>query len=656
MLLGAYIPFIHPDMILGLSVIFLGGLILSHYYENKRTKSNGLFSILLIINGLLIGSYLSYRIDVRHNQSHYSHYLQGKNPVELELVITKSLKSNISYRRYISRVRTLNGYPVTGKILLKIPVKIDKMIPGTTLRLLLSTPQIQSPPSALNPYTFDYRAYLTLQNVYHQIVLKNIAWRIEKRHQNQVIDFLYSQREKIKNAFDKIPSKKSRALATALLLGERQDLSPETYQNFQAAGTIHILAISGLHIGILLVFLNFIFYPIKRKNTGLFLFLTIGLLWFYALLTGLPASVVRAVVMFSFLQTGLQIKRKTNIYNTLFAAALVLLLIYPPFLYQVGFQMSFTAVLSIVSFQPVFSRWFSVNNKILQRWLDLFWVSVSAQLGVFPLTLYYFHQFPTYFFIANLLVIPLLFIILFIGFLSMIAIALSVHIPVLFSILDFFLQILLNINRQIASWRYSLIQHIYFPDLLLIISLLLIVLLYLFLKDYRNFKRLALFLTGIFLLQAGVIFIKYRQTKTDAFYVFHQFKTPVVARLKQGNLTIYQDKNVINPYLLQALQTRFSHIVYDSLPVFQEFNHHKILHIDSLGIYRFKDYRPDIVIIHYSPKFNADKMINHLQPAIIVADGSNYPSYSGRWKGSAEHYGIRFIDTRNGAFVLKNDE
>ncbi len=653
MLTASFINFENPALIFFLIFFLIIALIIAHRYELKSVNSNKAFSIILIISSLTIGFGLHFRIDKRHNPLHYSHFIQTDKPNELLLTITKPLKSNTTYHKYFARVKSINGHKVSGKILLIIPVKYPKTEAGTQFRIMISAAQIQQPPATINPFTFNYRKYLALENVYHQINLKNSAWKIEHYPRNHWFSLFHSLRKKIKKYFSKFHSSEIQNLATALFLGERKELSPDIYKNFQAAGTIHILAISGLHIGILLIFLNYIFYPLKRINKFLFLLFTLGILWFYALLTGLSAPVVRAVVMFSFLQIGLQIKRKTNIYNSLFAAELVLLLFHPNFLFQTGFQMSFAAVLSIVSFQPVFSKRFRINNKFLQWWNDLFWVSVSAQLGVLPFTLYYFHQFPVYFFIANLLVIPLLFIILFSGFIAIIALVLSIDIAFLSELLQFLLQLLLSINREIASWKFSLIQHIYFPQILLAASLFLIYTFYIYLKNKRNFSRLILFLTAIILLQIAIISVKYSDRKENIFYVFHQFKTPVVALQKQGNLTIYQDKNAINPYLLQALQTRFSKISYNKLPVFQEFNQKKILHIDSLGIYNFNNYHPDMIILHNSPKINLDKVIHQLKPKLIVADGSNYPSYIRRWKHSAQQYGIYFVKTQDSAFVIR---
>ena len=628
-------------------------MIIAHRYEKKSLNPTGIFSIILIISSLSIGYWLHFRIDKRNNPLHYSHFIQTNSPNELVLTITKQLKSNKVFHKYFARVKAINGQSVFGKILLQIPVENELIPLGTQLRLMLDASDIQQVSGAINPFSFDYRRHLAINNVYHQIRLENRVWKIEKTAQNHWFSLLYSLRTKIKKYFSKFRSTEIQTLAMALFIGDRQELSPEIYQYFQAAGTIHILAISGLHIGILLVFLNIIFYPVKRINKILFLLLVLGILWMYALLTGLSPSVIRAVVMFSFLQIGLQIKRKTSVYNSLFAAAFILLLFHPNYLFQVGFQMSFAAVLSIVSFQPVFSKWFRFNNKILQWWLDLFWVSVSAQMGILPLTLYYFHQFPLYFFIANLLVIPLLFAVLFTGFILIISLILSIEIPVVSTILQNLLQLLLSINSEIASWKYSLIRHIYFSGELLIISLFLIFTVYFFLNNKRSFKRLALLLTAIILLQTGILSVKYLHTKESVYYVFHQFKTPVTALQSQGNLIIYQDKNLVNPHLLQALQTRFAKISYEKLPVFEEFDGKKILHIDSLGIYNFNNYHPDVIILHYSPTINLDKMIHRLNPKIIVADGSNYPSYIRRWKHSAQDYGIRFAQTRNGAFVIR---
>ena len=178
---------------------------------------------------------------------------------------------------------------------------------------------------------------------------------------------------------------------------------------YSSSGAMHVLAVSGLHVGIIYLLLNSLFLFFEKFKYGKYLkavFLILSL-WAYALLTGLSPSVLRAATMFSFIIIGSALKRQTNIYNTLAASAFVLLLYNPYILLQVGFQLSYAAVLGIVYLQPKLYKLIYTKHWLLDKIWAITTVSIAAQLATFPLDIYYFHQFPNYFLLSNLFVIPL---------------------------------------------------------------------------------------------------------------------------------------------------------------------------------------------------------------------------------------------------------
>ena len=637
---------------LALFILGMFGLITLHFYQNKRVKKLKSIPVLLVLVIIILGQILSGIHRPDNQTAYFGHFIKPDNILTMKLV--KEIKPTGSYANFYANVQQINRHSATGKLLVKIPK--TKKVPhiGNTIRLLVTATQIKKIPKPLNPFGFDYRRFMKHQGIYYQINLKNTAYQIVSEKHFSWLYYTNKLKTQIKHRFQKYLSPQTFALAMTLLLGERQALSPKVYQNFQATGTVHILAISGLHIGILLLFLNFLFKPVKQKSSSLFLALTIGILWFYALLTGFSASVLRAVIMFSFLQISLQSKRQTNIYNSLFLAALVMLLINTDYLYQVGFQMSFTAVLAIVSFYPAFDKWFPVKQRFLKYFTDLFWVSLSAQLGVLPLSLYYFHQFPTYFLLANSLSIPLLFLILFLGFSLMLLSFLHLDFSFLYQLFDSLLNVLITINASIARLPYSLTQNIHFSEILLAVSFVGLLVLYHFLSKPKILRHWVWLGGWVIILEIVIFFENRKSLQTENFYVFHQYQTPVVATSKSGTLKIFQNKNLINKYLQKSLNLHFKHLQYDSLPFYQTFGKYRILHIDSLGIYRFKNFQPDIIVLHYSPKINMDRLLQSLHPEIIVADGSNYPSFIRRWQSSAKKNYVKFYDVNTqGAFVLQ---
>jgi competence protein ComEC len=205
------------------------------------------------------------------------------------------------------------------------------------------------------------------------------------------------------------------AFISALTLGYKNDLPENLQEAFRASGTAHVLAVSGLHVGIIYLVISVVFSFLGNKGKPYILqqCLIIIILWGYVFIAGMSASVVRATIMLTINCIGNIYNRKGFTLNTLCAAAF-LILIYSPFtLFDISFQMSFGAVFSILFFQPKIQTLYNPSNKILKYIWNLSTVSLSAQLGVFPLILYYFGTFPTYFFVTNILVVPLIAMIIY---------------------------------------------------------------------------------------------------------------------------------------------------------------------------------------------------------------------------------------------------
>lgn len=202
---------------------------------------------------------------------------------------------------------------------------------------------------------------------------------------------------------------------SALTLGYKHDLTNELQEAFRASGTSHVLAVSGLHVAIIYAIFTLLFSFLGKTGRKFIIkqFLIIVALWFYAFLAGLSPSVLRATIMLTIASVGFAEGKKGFTYNTLAAAAFFILFFSPMSLFDVGFQMSFTAVFAILYFNPAINNLYQPKNKIKKYIWNLFTVSTSAQLGVFPIALYYFGSFPTYFFIANMLVVPMIGIIIY---------------------------------------------------------------------------------------------------------------------------------------------------------------------------------------------------------------------------------------------------
>ena len=314
--------------------------------------------------------------------------------------------------------------------------------------LVQGTPEPSRGPA--NPGEFDYRQYLAYRQVYHAQFVHQGQYQV-LGYAPLSLPVALSQRaaavlDGVLRRY--VPRPREYALGTALVLGFRDDIDQETRQAYANTGTTHIMAVSGLQVGLLFAALQGLLgrLPLRFLGTAggaaarrrlLTAGLGLALIWSYALLTGLSASVLRATVMFTLVIIGQAFERQSSLFNTLSAAAFLLLLYNPYLLCDVGFQLSFLAVLSIVYLQPRIARGLDVRNWVLDRrrswhgrfrrkfWAALAWLaeagwqltalSLAAQVATFPLGLYYFHQFPFNFLLSNLIAVPISSVAVYVG-------------------------------------------------------------------------------------------------------------------------------------------------------------------------------------------------------------------------------------------------
>jgi len=260
-----------------------------------------------------------------------------------------------------------------------------------------------------NPYEFDYKKYLAQKRIYRQVYLRSENW-IKTNHTNLTLFCLAEQiRESLLQIYRNQPIDETEfEILSALTLGYSRELDPETKRVFSSSGAIHVLSVSGQHVAIVFWVITLLFGFLQKRKSGriIFMIISISTLWFYAFITGLSPSVMRASAMFTIFVIGENLNRKSNIYNSFAASAFILLLINPNNLYDIGFQLSYAAIFGIVFLQPKLEKLILVNSKFIKFFWSLITVSIAAQIATFPITSYYFGQFPTYFWLTNTFVIP----------------------------------------------------------------------------------------------------------------------------------------------------------------------------------------------------------------------------------------------------------
>jgi competence protein ComEC len=370
----------------------------------------------------------------------------------------------------------------TGTIMLYLS-KEDFISPpdyGDVL-LIKGRPQLVPPPS--NPEEFDYRRFLSFKNIYHQrFIKKDNAKQIGFAPPGWIDYYALKTRKWADNTIRQyVSGEREKALASGLVLGITDGLDDELLSAYRATGTLHVLAVSGLHVGILYGIVLLILTPLKKFKNGPWIaaVTSVVILWAYAFVTGLSPSVLRAVTMFSFVAIAKPGGHRTNIYNTLAVSAFLILWYDPFFIMSVGFQLSYLAVLGIVYIQPGLYNVWNPANRILDEIWKVSSVSIAAQISTFSLSLFYFHQFPNYFLVSNLVAIPASFVVLVLGlailatpFLSQIASALGF-------LLEWVIKVMNAAMFTIEDLPFSLVENIYITPLQcwLLFAILLAVLL-----------------------------------------------------------------------------------------------------------------------------------------------------------------------------------
>ncbi|MCR9253502.1 MAG: ComEC family competence protein [bacterium] len=529
-----------------LLAIFMGllivHLIISYRNMFASYSFNGIVPLILIfILGLMRTEIQKPEFDKWHLLNHEisgSDYMVKLNSYPLEKDTYYMFNSQL-----LGAMENDSIYSVTGSISLYI--RKDSLLShlpkyGDVLKISKKPFLIAAPK---NPHEFNYKEYMSFQGVHHQVFVSNSDFEVFKNNPSNIfLSWSYKLRSHFKLQIEKyVADPNSRAIAFALLLGIKDDLNTDLKRAYSSAGAMHVLAVSGLHVGIIYMLISYMFSFLKSFKGGKYWLLLINLffLWGYAFVTGLSPSVLRAVVMFSVILIGKSSNRYSNIYNSLAISALIILIYDPYMILKVGFQLSYLAVLGIVYLQPKLYQLLTVKNFILDKAWSITCVSIAAQLATFPLGLYYFHQFPTYFLVSNLIVIPAAFIILLEGIFLIVLSPISDFIGSFFgTILDYSIQLLNMVVIYINNLSYSLIDwvNIDFKQTVLIYLFILLVLLMLhFRKGY--YLKLIYLTVVIFFIDLG---IRWSKSNDREQIVFYELKDNAAIDFIQGrDATIY---------------------------------------------------------------------------------------------------------------------
>lgn len=434
----------------------------------------------------------------------------------------------------------------------------------------------------------------------------------------------------------------SYAFVTALTLGYTKFLPQEMKEAFRASGTSHVLSVSGLHVGIIyLVITSMLFFlkGSKRKNSFKQIVIILSL-WAYAFITGLSVAVIRAALMLSIFCVGNMFNRKGFSYNTLAIAAFFILLSHPFALFEIGFQMSFMAVMAILFFQPKINRLYIPQNKFSATLWSLFTLSLAAQAGVFPLVLYYFGTFPTYFFVTNLLIVPLTNLIVY----AVIPVAVfSAAGSIGFAVFDFPAMLCQWLFDKICRFTLSVVyffetlpaaqikdQYLTFWGMILVF---LLVISFFMRFENKKFAPIFIFLSaafGLFSLQT----IESIRPKPLQLVVFNRPSASEIAYVHGRQKTMFSNSgNTIIPHPTKRI-VKISSNIFDNKVSKQPFV-------------------SDYLILSEDNSFSMYTLKNHFVTREVILDSSLSRSTSKRLMRQCRELGIKVHDiAESGAFIV----
>lgn len=540
-------------------------------------------------------------------------------------------------------------------------------------------PKLVEPP--MNPEQFDYRKYLFRKGIFRQVYLRNDSWeRLKENRANPVYAFSYRLRDFLLETMKDLGiGGDEYAVAAAILLGYDDTLPTELRQKYVAAGSMHILCVSGMHVGVVFMVFSYLFAFLdkrKRWQNVLKQSLLLLLIWFYALLAGMAPSILRSTIMLSFVIVGDMIKREGVLLNSLAASAFLLLCIDPANLFNVGFLLSYCAVIGIVVLHRPIYNLFYFRSKLLDKIWELTSVTLAAQIATAPLSIYYFHQFPTYFWLSNLFMGPISTVVIIGGMVML----LIFFIPYINIGVAFCVKWMIYAMNFIVTWveniPMSIVKGLYINNLefvCLIIALLLLMMTIEHKRKFMVFGLLSMLLifsisqfTRVAFQRTQMSFVVYSMTKNTAIDFVCGNEHVLVCDTMAFNDPSVISFSVENNLIKEGVFSDGIILSIDSV-YFENFYLKKCKNILSfggktIGFYDEKSafgvklpFRPHLnyFIVQGRAKIDLEKILNCYIIDLLIIDGS-VPNYlTEKIIKKAEEMGQDYYNVKTeGAFVL----
>ncbi len=579
----------------------------------------------------------------------------------------KSFKTEGKVERIIN-----NGISkhVNGKILLYFSKEDLAVLPKYGDKILI-TGGLQIIKNAGNPGGFNYSRYMAFQQTFYQVYLKQNKFELLNVHSKNILyTFIYKARSYVINVLQEFVKgdKKVTGIAEALLIGYKEDLDKDVVQAYSNTGVVHIIAISGMHLGLIYAVLVWIFLrlPVIKRNTAIRVVIILSCLWVFSLITGGSASVLRSAVMFTCILIGKEFFKQASIYNSLTTSAFLLLCYDPFLLWDVGFQLSYCAVIGIIWLQKPIQNLFYSKYKFTRDLWQLCSVTIAAQVLTLPICIYYFHQIPTLFLITNLICVPLSTVILFA---EILLIGIS-PVPFIAAVLGKFIYVLTWLMNFIIDkcnkLPLSLIDKIY-------TTRYTTVFLYLFVFAgvaglLRNNKKLIIVSIVFFLFFMGIwSYGKISLIQQKKIIVYNVSRHTAIDFVAADKYFFVGDEDFKSEGALQNFNlkpARVSHQVIESKDTLKNiqrskylwhFYGKKLMVIDSALSFAPLQNKivVDILLITKNANVDIDNITSAVVPRCIVFDASNSLWKIAQWKKQCSLLHLSFfITAEQGAFIF----
>lgn len=536
-----------------------------------------------------------------------------------------------------------------------------------------------------NPHAFNYFRYLANKNINHQVFADHKAWTlISIRSGGMIRKIAFRMRDHLLNVLrENQVAGKEFAVASALLLGYVAELDAGLRHDYAASGAMHILSVSGMHVGIIYIFLEFLLGFLNKRKALRFLKAAVLLIfiWFYAMLTGLSPCVFRSAAMISLPILAKSMNRTPDMFNIIAASIFIILALDPFLLLDVGFQLSYLAVAGIVIlYKPIYDLYVTASWFPDKIW-SILAVSIAAQIATLPITLYTFHQFPNYFMLTNIFVVPLSSLIIYVGILLLAVGAVPVLSFICAKALIGLVWLLNYIIHFIEQLPYSTTQGIYISSTEMIVLYLIIGFLFLFLTKKR-IPWLFLFLGTCIALNLSFMQFKLDRLKFTGFVVYNAYRTACYQFASQDRaVSFYSGSdqkqvpiNKINSettrpeqdargikfhrayWLSMKSSTRqasASHgFVFKSGDFFEFFAKRMVILRSTIPKSLEKEMRVDYLILSGNPKIRIADAVKTFHPQQIIIDATNSRLRTLQWLQDARSQHIECHSvTQDGAFV-----